>query len=305
MSTILVPLLVAALQSPCGWDLASSWSETANPNGPWSFNAGAAPIATLQPDWIGSGNPAWAAASSGFGHIPAWGRVTAAGAPAIGPDAIPGTIFVHGNDPMNGTDVDLANVTWTSPINTPVRIRCAFWHTDAHAGRSADWRLYHNGTLLGTGNLADGDAYGPLAPRYLDIPRAVAAGDVIRLEFQRTSFFGTFVCLQMAISRSALFLRSPIPGVAGQNSTFEIRGAQPNGRVGLAYSSATGSFSLPGCSISGCLQSPRLAALLTADAAGLASFTAAVPPSLAGRTLHFQAGEPGACQVSNAVTHEF
>ena len=57
------------------WDLADDWSDTQNPNGPWSYNAGASPIPTNFPNWAGSGNPAWAAAPSGFGHIPVWAKL--------------------------------------------------------------------------------------------------------------------------------------------------------------------------------------------------------------------------------------
>jgi hypothetical protein len=306
MSTFLLTLLAAA-QAPCGWDLATDWSDAANPHGPWSYNAGANAIPTLQPDWIGAGNPMWAAAQTGFGHIPAWGRL-GAGTAVFGPDATVGAILVHGNDPANGTDVDLANVTWTSPVNSNLFVHGALWHTDDpnHAGRSADWRLWLNGILLDTGNLAHGDAFGPLSPRSFSLPIAVAAGDVVKLEFERTHAFGTYCCVQMAITKSSLYLRSPVPGRAGAMSSFEIRGAQPLGAVRLGYGMATANNSLPGCSgVPLCLAAPQLIATLTANSNGVVTYARQIPANLQGRTIHFQAAELGACRSSNLVSHRF
>lgn len=307
MSTFLT-ILLAAAQTPCGWDLATDWSDAANPIGPWSYNAGAAPINGWQANWVGSGNAAWAATSGGFGHIPSFGRLTGAAAANFGPDAAVGTIFVHSNDPANGTDVDLANVSWTSPISGNVHVQGALWHPDepSHAGRGNFWRLWHNGQLLDSGALDHGDPFGPLAPRHFSAPITVAAGDVVRLEFERASAFGTFTCVQFAITRSSLYLRSPVPGRAGSMSSFEIRGAQPNGPVRLGYALATTASSLPTCSGVGfCLAAPQLAATLSANVNGIATFARPIPPGLTGRTIHFQAAELGACRSSNLVSHVF
>jgi len=307
MSTFLT-LLLAAAQAPCGWDLATDWSDAANPTGPWSYNAGAAPINAWQADWAGSGNSAWSAAGSGFGHVPAIGRISGATAAGFGPDAAAGVIFVHSNDPANGTDVDLANVTWTSPVSGNVRVQGALWHPDTpgHIGRGNDWRLLHNGAVLDSGTLTFGDGFGPLAPRHLNAPITVAAGDVVRLEFARNGPFGTIHCVQLAVTRSSLYLRSPVPGHAGGMSSFEMRGAQPNGQVRLGYALATAVVGLPGCSgVNLCLASPQLAATLTANVNGIATFARPIPPGLSGRTVHFQAAELGACRSSNLVSHTF
>ena len=304
MSTFLLALL--ASQAPCGWDLATDWSDSVNPNGVWSYNAGASAITTSQSNWLGSGSAAWAAAPSGFSHIPAWARVTPAGQPTFGPDATIGTIVMHSNDPVSGTDVDFANVTWTSPISANLPVNRAVWQTDAHTLRDCAWRLFHNGVLLDSGFLGHGDAFGPLAPRAFSFPLAIAAGDVVKLEFQRAAFYGTFCCAQLAITRSSLFLRGPVSGSAGSLNTFEIRGATPSSSVRLGYSLSAGVIGLPGCSGSNlCLSAPQLLATLTSDVNGIASFARQIPPSLSGRTVWFQAAELGVCHASNLVRHTF
>ena len=307
LAVLALPLSAAPAVAQCaaGWDLAADWSELTNPNSAWSYNAGAVPIGAHHPNWANTGNSAWAAAPGGFGHVPAWLRVTHAGQPNLGPDAVPGVVAMHGNDPASGTDVDLANVTWTAPIAGSFSLHGDLWHTDAHQ-RATDWRLTLNGAQLDSGTLTHGDAFGPNAPRSFDFPIVVVAGDVVKLEFERADPFGTFACVRLSITRHGLFMASPVPGVAGQAATFRMRGASPNGRVMVGYSSALGSFNLPGCGgVQGCLQAPQLARALNADASGAASFTATIPPQLSGRTFMLQAGEPGACHVSNLVRHTF
>jgi hypothetical protein len=307
LALLAVPLSSAPAAAQChpAWDLASDWSDAANPNGTWSYNAGAAPIIVHQANWAGTGNPAWAAASTGIGHVPSWMRITHAGQPQLGPHAVAGVVMMHGNDPTSGTGVDLANVTWTAPAAGNFLLHGDVWHSDQHP-RDTLWRVSFNAVLLDSGVLSQGDVYNPLTPRSFDFPISVAPGDVVKLEFERSDPFGTFVCMRLAITPHALFLRSPVPGAAGSNSTIQLRGATPNGRVMVAYSAATGAFTVPGCGgLQLCLRAPRLAHSLTANAAGQVSFVAPIPLGLSGREMLLQAAEPGACQVSNRVRHTF
>jgi len=295
----------AVAQGACGWDLAADWSNSLNPNGEWSYNAGPAPIFSNQPNWAGTTNPGWAAAANGFGHVPVWARVTQTGASNLGPDAIPGVIVMHANDPANGTDVDLANVTWTSPITAPLWVHGDLWHTDAH-NRACAWALTLNSTTLDSGNLTQGDPFGPTAPRSFSIQVNVNVGDVIKLEFKRNDPFGTFVCTRLAVTYSPLFLASPVFGVAGQANTLQVRGATPGSLVGLAWSLVQGSSTVAGCAgLTGCLQSPNPVSLQVANGAGRVSWTVNVPAAFAGQTVYVQALQPSTCWFSNLVCHRF
>lgn len=83
--------------------------------------------------------------------------------------------------------------------------------------------------------------------------------------------------------------------------TVDISGATPGGGVAIAYSFATGSFTIPvGRPCAGTvlgLNSPTLLAVLTADAAGNASFTGNAPNAAC--TVSVQAVDLGSCATSS------
>ncbi len=191
--------LSSAAAGPTVWDLAGDWSDTQNPNGPWSYNAGANPIPTNFPNWAGSGNPAWVAAPSGFGHIPAWAKLQV----ETSCDAQIGDVYMHANDATSGTDVDLANVTWTSPASGVAAISGTLWWYPSgcgHAGRTMDWRLYFNGVLMDSGNIGDGDPWSSCTPRTFGFVENLSPGDIVKLEFERTHVFGTMATVALKVT---------------------------------------------------------------------------------------------------------
>ena len=190
-----------AVAGPTVWDLADDWSDTQNPNGPWSYNAGVNPIRSNFPNWAGTGNPAWVAAPSGFGHIPAWAKLQ------VKPgcvDAEIGDVFMHANDPRSGTDVDLANVTWTSPTSGVAAISATLWwylpDCGSQVGRTMDWRLYLNDVLMDSGNIGDGDPWSSCTPRTFGFVEELSNGDVVKLEFERTHQWGTMATVGLTVT---------------------------------------------------------------------------------------------------------
>lgn len=181
------------------WDLSADWSDTANPNGPWSYNAGSAPIATHLSDWS-AGLPAWVLAPApSYGHIPLWASANCSFIEASGFDLSCGTVICHSNDPANGTDVDLANITWTSPVTGAATVDFATWAAGDGDGRSNAWRLYHGATLLAEGVVGDGDAYDSAHPATYGGTLNLTEGDVLRIEVERTYWVGSFEAFRLRI----------------------------------------------------------------------------------------------------------
>ena len=94
------------------YDLASDWSTTANPNGPWSLNQGSTPL-PLTPNFNFGGSvdidvPAWAPSNSGGDFLPAFFQ---ANTTVSGYDWAPGDIIMHSTDPINGGSSGIANIT--------------------------------------------------------------------------------------------------------------------------------------------------------------------------------------------------
>ena len=116
----------------------------------------------------------------------------------------------------------------------------------------------------------------------------------------------TFVNRITRTSFGPLTLSDPVPGIAGQDNTFTVTGAEPARDVRLAGSFDNGSTPFPGCTgQSFSLDNPKPIGLATADNGGVATVTVFVPGSASGRTVEFQAGHPSQCTVSNRVTFSF
>lgn len=116
-------------------------------------------------------------------------------------DWIAGDIVVHSTDASNGVGQGIANAVWTSPCHGVATIEGHVW-LGRDIGRSNNWRLVHNSTVLTGGSLVSGDAFSRGNPFPFSAgtggaavlqSRRVAAGDELRLEVERTSSAGEFV----------------------------------------------------------------------------------------------------------------
>jgi hypothetical protein len=194
------------------FDLATDWSDDLNPNGAWTYREGtnALPhVAWWQRTFGGysAAQPAWARSEDGNDRAPVWYR--SLGLETSGAvDLEAGDVVVHTNNDPGLTGNGNANVIWTSPFTGTVDISGSLW-PGQNIGRSNDWFVYRNATLLTQGSLVEGGAFSRANP--LDLTAgsggeaalrdvAVAAGDVLRLEFQKTAQFGDLVGANLAVS---------------------------------------------------------------------------------------------------------
>jgi hypothetical protein len=169
MMALLMPLIHFTSANAAVFDLKSDWSNTANPNGVWSYNEGANPlphqdvlgspycVSDKQSGWGPSNGrqappppflPLWFKAvqsspSDSYGNIEDWEA---------------GDIVTHSQDDGNGKDKGKSNVTFTFPGPNPgfANISGSVWIA-RDIGRAVGWALYHNGKLLTEGSLYGGD----------------------------------------------------------------------------------------------------------------------------------------------------
>lgn len=200
------------------FSLAGDWSDAVNPNGVWSYNdttsnGAIVPNTIHQDNWDPSGGfggftgsqPAWAYQVVGNpGHIPAW--CLSVGNTMF--DLPAGRVFVHTADSANGYHGDtIANVTWTSPGDGIIAISGGTWLGRKTLGRSDDWSLQLNGTVLTAGSLSSSDSYTSNNPFLFQdgsggpdvLMQIVAAGDVVIFTAVRTSFYGEAVAVDLTI----------------------------------------------------------------------------------------------------------
>lgn len=218
--------------SPNSWsasivyDLATDWSDVANPNGAWSYNGdGGPPITTQQTDWdpssvfFGSAQPAWAANTfQDAGHVPVWFKRSS---DSTSLDIPVGVVGMHGSE---GFTVAQVGVTWTSPIDGTVDVTGGIWQAikgpdgvgGNHANRNSDWTIRLNSTVLTGGNLSGSDSFTSSSPFDLLtgsggvlalMGLSVSTGDVIALEFISPTSFATFNGVDLTITASAV----PVP----------------------------------------------------------------------------------------------
>jgi len=219
------------------YDLNADWSDAANPNGAWTYRHGTTALpsqANYLPSHFPAGQPAWAVAPFGAGHIPSWLRNST---PAViaGMDFLIGDVIVHAHDNANGAGLGVANVIWTSPTDGFVDIHGAVWLA-RNIGRSTRFNLFHNSILLATGDLFTGDPFSRATPlEFSALNLATSAGDVIRLEILRTSTFGEFTGVNLTIDLSQPDAAIPepstlalvLPGAIGFFACARMRGWKP------------------------------------------------------------------------------
>lgn len=189
--------------SSTSYNLASDWSDTANPNGAWSYNAApgvplTSHIADIDPtrSLFTSSQPAWAYATyPNFGQIPHFYKIVADSVNSSDDSPI-GKVVVHNNDPANspnGLADKAAGFSWTTPTHGRVSISGDMWEVERYLGRVEDWTLRLNGTAISSGELTASPSITSLTPLNLTtgsggtavLTQTVAAGDVLSLEFMR------------------------------------------------------------------------------------------------------------------------
>lgn len=189
--TILYAMGLMGTVGAVTFDLKADWSSTTNPNGPWSYNQGAAAL-PLQNNYDSSNNfpnlHAWAkAAFPSQGHVPVWLQAAADG--FWGGDFKSGDILMHPTSGSSSIDAAEGNVTWTSPLAGEATISGNVWYGEWDSGRSVDWRLYVNGSSAGlpSGTVSYGDSYNRDNPAtFGPLVLNVQSGDILMFEGVKT-----------------------------------------------------------------------------------------------------------------------
>lgn len=208
---------ILATASAKTFSLSGDWSNTTNPNGPWSYNQGSSPL-PLVTDWTGAGSafagcnqPAWAPSNNGGNFLPALMKANTCTATDLGtdphnghPNVLPGDIVVHTVDSANGNPaLGVANLLFTLPAGNDgtYQIRGSVWDAGLFYGttRPQDWALLVNGVEKASGFLS-GSVSRSQAETF-SIVVDLHAGDTVELELFKDpkSTFGFFVGTNMSM----------------------------------------------------------------------------------------------------------
>ncbi len=217
------------------YDLRADWSNTTNPNGVWSYNAGlvALPYTASWPgDTFSAPQPGWAGTIPFSTRVPFWFRSSATPLSSPGYDWQIGDVVVHTQDDDNGPARGLANVTWTSPGNGTIDIAGGVW-MGRDIGRADHWALLVGSTMISQGDISSGDPYSRASPFDFalgsggagvlqNIP--VLSGDVVELLLARTSFNGDYVGVNLTINAALAGSGGSSSGVPDTSSTAKLLG---------------------------------------------------------------------------------
>jgi hypothetical protein len=218
--------MVGAAAASTTFSLSGNWSNTSNPNGPWSYDQGTKPL-PLVPVWTGAGSalvgcnqPAWAPSNNGGDFLPAMMKPNACSAKFFGTDphnglanVMAGDIVVHTVDSANGNpSLGVATFHFTVPTGDPgtYQIAGTVWDAALNQGtsRPQEWILLVNGVQKATGTLA-GNIPRSQAEKF-NITANLAGGDTVDLELMRDgNGFGYFVGTTMTLTPICVLTGAP------------------------------------------------------------------------------------------------
>jgi hypothetical protein len=190
------------------YDLTQDWSNSANPNGPWSLLQGTTPL-PFDANWTPLGGttsltpqPAWAPGNNFGDYLPAWFQATSVVSFLTNGEqfAVPlvvGDIYVHPTDYANGQQSGIANVQFTAPMAGVATIS-ALLENVGITSRPQDWQLSVGGTVVSSGVV-------PLnATTYTLAGIGLSAGETVDLAlFPDSNGLGTFVETDLSINLMA------------------------------------------------------------------------------------------------------
>jgi len=203
------------------FDLRADFSDSANPNGAWSYDQEDEPLPHLD---------SWLAGESHDSSPPqpAWAVDPGVPDPALPPQryqpaifkssgfatwlppsnwAAAGDIIVATSDPTHSRGNGRPKIRWTSPVAGTAKLDVRLW-IDARPGGYVGWDVLVRGTGLAYGNLEAGGPYTRSNPAQLagnasspaDPTTAdVARGDDITLQLTTVTMNGSYVGVNMTI----------------------------------------------------------------------------------------------------------
>jgi hypothetical protein len=158
-----VAMVVAAIATTpvSAYDLKTDWSDSANPNGPWSYREGSI-VLPHTGNWTAGVSfpvtqPAYQPANANGNFLPSWFKMTNTLATF---DTQVGDIVVHTNDNSNGNEgLGRANVLFTAPVAVQYHIFGNLWNASTtlvpsdFRPRPQDWQILVNGVVQDSGVL--------------------------------------------------------------------------------------------------------------------------------------------------------
>lgn len=190
------------------YDLAGDWSDSANPNGAWSFVQGSTALAhqtSCSPENAFTNSVAngfWGAGCNLNVNTPEVARVTGDGLSSGQTlnDWMSGDVVLHSTNPGTGAPI---YVQWTAPSAGAIDYTISAWYAHSLVSRSNDVLVTLNGTALHSGVVTNGDGRSS-ALNYAG-SLGVLAGDVLAVSFQATSGqpFGSLAGLSQHIEFTA------------------------------------------------------------------------------------------------------
>ncbi len=222
LATFLSTLLLscAAIADPTVYNLTADWSDTQNPNGPWSYNYNNAPIPVYQTFWWGQSG--WGDNWIGDGAIlkgtPPAGTDPWGGSVPPPHDWLPGDVMMHAVSIPYGGDSKFLNVTWTSPGDGTISISGRAWDGEIFSDRDMRWGLSVGGQLIaqrlsviGLYRTDSGAQFANnLLPGYTLTSIPVTQGEVVDFVIATQTYYGHF----MGVDETIAFTPVPEPGTA-------------------------------------------------------------------------------------------
>ena len=152
LACILALLFLATPEASAGTvhDLRADWSDTSNPNGPWSllkapdslFTTNQADLAPTTSNVFGSPQPGWSDGLYPSQELtPCWLKRTSDYSLFDMPDGTIG-VWIYGG---------WTAAVWTSPITGTVDIDLSIWVGQVVLGRTSWWSIQHNESEVASG----------------------------------------------------------------------------------------------------------------------------------------------------------
>ncbi len=239
------------------YDLSSNWSNSSNPNGPWSYNQGSTRLPfvsnfnfanTVQP--LSCNQPAWAPSNAPGSFLPVFLQLNACTAAYLNTeDALAktaaGDVAVHTVDGFNGNpSLGPANILFTLPASGGAgayTITGSLWDTlpgsATSASRPQDWSLLLNGVQIAAGVLS-GSVSRSQAQTF-SLVENLSVGDHVELQIVKDPAASAGFIVSINLTISAQSSASPLCqlGLTPSSAAAGVNGGTGNFNIGLSNSS--------------------------------------------------------------------
>jgi len=213
LSVISLGVMSFAHAATITYNLSSDFSNSANPNGTWSFTRGTFPLVHFLPGTPNAINAVLADGYWGIGsdlnnNTPEVGRVTGDGSAASGysnSDFLAGDVIVHSTNPGSG---DHVFINWTAPTNGTIDFSGSVWYAHSPVDRSNQVVVTLAGAVEGSATVNNANSR-PNAIAFSGAGLTVAENDVLAFEIY-ASPGQTYGSLD-GISETIAFTPSAVP----------------------------------------------------------------------------------------------